>query len=390
MNRKKEVAVDLASFSLDVGVSFLAQGIPLPASMFLKYLYGLIQKPSSRPRNLNITNPNLDKYLSNGNSELVAILGQKLVHDFFNSCIGDREEIYRARQSSLERFEFISENKTSKIHLPITQKVYLQDAKLKESLRNPSISLGNLDFLKENEFLAKEISKRKDKLKVNLTSVCASSVAVLLSLKERYDMNIEVSYHYVNARSQMQVIIFEGKKNIDFILTANPTFSFHSDDLLSIQKWALLREIHYENQFLMENPRKGMFSRSKDYVSVYSKSTAEEQFYLIQKQIQSKRNKIDDFQNYPDLDDNYAFAWEPLAFHLENLGWKKVPEVQHEIIFSIFGKDSNNKSLLNKYFIELFCREWLICRRDLERCLELLLERNDFAQKFKVGSGLRN
>ncbi|WP_422104773.1 hypothetical protein [Winogradskyella sp.] len=388
MSKFKKLGRDAAEFSVDSALSLIFfYGYPVPTSIFLKAIYALATQKNNDKKSIGSLYPSLDKYILNKDAQVVPILAEKMIRDFHLSCIGNREQIIETRKLSIARFEAIKAQSEERLYLPFGKDLFNLDADINETiLSNPS-NVDLFPYAERSNNLVKMISRLKKTIRVSITSVCAASIATLLSLKKRFDLNIEIGFFDVNAKKQMETILFENNKKNDFIFSANPTLTFHSNGLMDVKEMSLIKELHYEYQYLMTKSRKKKAFNRNNTISVYSKSTAQEHYQISKSKKGYKIQLIDEFNVYPNLENDLVYAWEPLAFHLENNGWVKIPNTEHQIIFSIFGND-NRKDQLNKYFLELFCREWFYCKQNNFKSLELLLERQDFVEKFKQGSGI--
>ena len=387
---KKNLATDFTGFGLDTAASFiLFGGTPIPVSIFLKQL-AEFAKPKKQQFELFTVYPSLNQLLSKGESQTVLMLAEKMIRDLYSSCIGDRNKILEARQLSEKRYDFLNTNSLNKnkIYLPFGDDYFIKDADINQSIQGSRIGVHSSEFMKKSFDCAKKIKNIRKSLNINVTSVCAGSIAVLLSMKKRYDIDLNINFNPVNAKKQMEMILFENDKEIDYLITAVPTFLYHSEDILGVKNMSSLKELHYELQFLMTKSRRTKFWRRNKYISMYTKSTAQEQFSLFKNKRDLKVIEVDDFELYPNLENDYVFAWEPLAFHLKNSGWITVPSATHKIIFSIFG-NNERKDSLNNFFLELFCSEWLFCKSNEFYALELLLGKPDFINNFKGGCGIK-
>lgn len=381
-NKKRE-AITLEVLGSIIDGSFgIATGVPAPVSSIVTVVHAFIKSDS-----LRAAYPKLDQLRGYDANKIALYIAEKLETDFQYSIIGDKAKSLRARELSAKRFEhlFADEMIKDPIYLPVTSDE--MDAGPETNAESLRAHLQSKEFTNECEKLVSRIKRRRQNLNVSVCSVCVSSVAVLLSLKNRFGLNITISNYSANAKLQLESIVQSNQKNLDYIITANPTFTFHSNDLLGVKNFSLLREVHYEIQHLMfRRSRIFRIARpGREIIATYDKSTALEQFVLDFKK-DFKIAKIKDFEEYPPKDINQALAWEPLAFHLGKIGWKKNSGPPYEIIFSIFGNDQRKDSL-NRDFIKLFSLEWMFCRYSQELAYEMLTENLEFMTAFAKGCG---
>ncbi len=244
--------------------------------------------------------------------------------------------------------------------------------------------------------LLRELVNSEEPLRIDCQSICVGAYATLASMKNKYDLNIEVDPSSASGREQSVTMSYDDD---DFIITADAPMIL-GDSAFPFQKcFTVSREM----QSLL--CVRGGQHRDKRAVHIYPKSSVEHQVMLMSEKASNFDSsalsraveiEIDDLADYMHLEKimkpgDYVFAWDPLRIKLRGLQmFEEVPGTEFELPISMFKRENPR---YDEEYIEAFLRVFVSELNEVRKfpfsAWKLLISDKKFRDSLVRGAALK-
>jgi len=313
---------------------------------------------------------------------------EKLRKDFRGSCLHDIELLHDAIDECERRVELIASHKRLRLHGRFPHEPVLVPPRSASGRRWTTLAAPDAQIASGAAELIR--SSRTTPLVVNVGAYSPACIAVLQSLRRRYDLQVRADAEDLSGRQQILHLAYDDEA--DFLLAPHAPFLLVGERRALDYRW--MTPVYAYEQTVLRVPGPARGRRRK--LLVYKGGSPEEQLMARvgipssaeTEMVGGLERLLAKVQELAPGD--MVIAWEPLASGLESThDLRRVAEFRCWLSLYCHKRWQRGAlRTLKGQFSQLFVSEWIYCRSNPAWAIECLAVELRALEFFAAGSGL--